>query len=79
MEQQTRLPSPYHLFTSRRDASLCCAIRQDQVVPAFLDNETWAYSGIVAEPAEAPADLDLKAAHASAGLPGYHLFVALRP
>lgn len=77
MERQGRLPCPYFLFMSRQDANLRCAIRQDQIVPGFLDGETWLYSGGV-EPGQAPLDLNLKAAQASAAIAGYHLFVALQ-
>ncbi|CAO4136715.1 hypothetical protein [Methylorubrum extorquens] len=78
MERQGRLPCPYLLFMSRQDTNLRCAIRQDQIVPGFLDGETWLFSGVVAEPAQAPMDLNLKAAQASAAIAGYHLFVALQ-
>jgi hypothetical protein len=78
VERQARLPCPYFLFMSRQDANLRCTIRQDQIVPGFLDGETWLYSGGVAEPAQAPSDFDLKAAQASAATAGDHLFLALQ-
>ncbi|CAO4193910.1 hypothetical protein [Methylorubrum extorquens] len=78
MNPQSELPCPYLLFTSRQDENLCCAIRQDQIVPSFIVGETWRFRGVIAEPGQAPQDLNLKAAQASAAVSGYHLFVALR-
>jgi hypothetical protein len=78
VEQQDRLASPYHLFASQIDVGVCCAVRQDQVIPAFIDGETWVFRGTFADPEQVPADFNLRAAQASAALTGYHLFVALR-
>lgn len=78
MDQHAQLPSPYHLFASRTDVGVLCAVRQDQVVPRFIDGEAWTFSGVVTDLDTVPADFDLKAAQAGSALTGYHLFLALR-
>ena len=76
--QPIPLPFPFHLFFSRRDAGIQCAIRQDRGMPSFLNGETWVFSRIVKTEGQAPLDFNVKAAQASVHLTGYHLFTALR-
>ena len=78
MPRQAPLASPYHLFESRRDAGLCCAVAQDRHVPRFIDHETWAFRGTITRAGQVPPDLNLRAAQASDRLTGYHLFIVLR-
>jgi hypothetical protein len=78
MERQDWFASPYRLFSSRTEIGVCCAVRHDQILPAFIHGKSWIFSGIVADPSQAPTDLNLRAAQASTALTGYHLFLALR-
>lgn len=72
------LPRAYYLFASRRDAGICCAVRQDRTGPSFLTNGAWEFQERITDPVQAPADLNLRVAQASMDLTGYHLFVRLR-
>lgn len=79
MDRHAKLPSPYHLFASRTDVGVLCAVRQERDIPSFIHDEAWTFSGVVADLDAASADFDLKAAQLGSALTGYHLFLALRP
>lgn len=73
-----QLPSPYHLFASRRESGLCCAVRQDRTKPTFLTDGAWEFQGCITDAEQAPSDLNLRVANASINLTGYHIFITLR-
>ncbi|MDR7039642.1 MULTISPECIES: hypothetical protein [Methylobacterium] len=66
----------YSLFAKEPDGGLCCAVRQDQPVPDFV--EGWSYAGTIADAREAPPDFRPRAAQAATSLTGYYLFLCLR-
>ncbi|GEP03867.1 hypothetical protein [Methylobacterium oxalidis] len=67
----------YSLFAKEPDCGLCCAVRQDQPLPGFV--EGWSYAGTIADMREAPPDFRPRAAQAATSLTGYYLFLSLRP
>ncbi|KAB1069634.1 hypothetical protein [Methylobacterium planeticum] len=66
----------YSLFAQDQEGGLCCAVRQDQPVPRFV--EGWTFTGVIAEAAAAPPDFKLRAAQAATELTGFYLFHSLR-
>ncbi|WP_336487404.1 hypothetical protein [Methylobacterium nigriterrae] len=66
----------YSLFAKDSEAGLCCAVRQDQPIPRFV--EGWTFKGVIREARDAPPDFRPHAAHAATALTGFYLFHSLR-
>ena len=65
----------FNVFRRKLKPSLRCAVRQDRAVPAFIDNETWEFSGTVTGETPPPG---FRADDADRAMqsPGYYLYRA---
>jgi hypothetical protein len=53
---------------------VCCAVREDTPVPAFLSPENWSYSYTARSRADLPVGFQPCAAHEAANRLGFYLF-----
>lgn len=65
---------PYNLFRRKGQRALCCAVRQDKPVPAFLHGEAWDFGGTIFDDAASPTGFRAKAASEATRINGYYLF-----
>lgn len=71
--------SSYNLFRRKREPDLCCAVRQDRPVPAFVHGEEWEFGGTVVDHgAKIPAGFQTSAAEQATQLSGFYIFQATR-
>lgn len=67
---------PYNLFRRKGQRALCCAVRQDKLVPTFLHGEAWDFGGTIFNDATQPTGFQAKAANEATTINGYYLFHA---
>jgi hypothetical protein len=70
--------SPYaafNVFMRKRNPSLCCAVRQDQPIPVFIESGTWDFGGTVS-PEEPSLGFQPELASEATKAMGYYLFKA---
>ncbi|MER2266087.1 hypothetical protein [Methylobacterium oxalidis] len=63
----------YNVFCRRRQPELCCAVRQDWLIPSFIENETWRFKGFTGD-GRLPPGFHPDAAQEGMKLIGYYLF-----
>ncbi|WP_191970140.1 hypothetical protein [Methylobacterium planeticum] len=64
----------FNVFHRKRNPTMCCAVRQSQPVPSFIQGEIWDFDGTVSDPVSAPLGFQFEAASEAALLLGYYLF-----
>ena len=71
--------SSYNLFRRKREPDLCCAVRQDKPVPAFVEGVEWEFGEtVVDDGARTPAGFQPSAAQQATRLTGFYIFQATR-
>jgi hypothetical protein len=63
----------YNLFRLKGRESMCCAVPEDHVVPAFLTDRRWSFGGRI-DGAEALRGFDGRAAATGVRFNGFYLF-----
>jgi hypothetical protein len=71
------LPQSYNLFLHKLDLGLCCAVPQDEPVPAFIGGG-WELGAVLSQTTGLPRDFNRHAAQAAIRLNGYYLFARLQ-
>jgi len=68
---------PYNFFRRRHQPRLCCAVRQDRLVPSFIHGAAWDFGGTIACTRSQPSGFRPEAAHEATRFTGYYLFQPL--
>lgn len=64
----------FNLFRHAADDPLCCAVSQCRPVPAFIQDERWAYVGTIDEGGNPPFGFQSEAARSADRWVGFYLF-----
>lgn len=68
------LPSFYRVFQRRRAPGLCCAVRQDMLIPDFVRADGWDFGADVHEGESLPFGFQPAPAREATAAFGYYLF-----
>ncbi|ACA18273.1 conserved hypothetical protein [Methylobacterium sp. 4-46] len=74
MLAQDQLRDAYNVFLRKHKPGVCCAVREDMPVPAFLAPENWSYGYTARSEADVPVGFQPWAAREAADRLGFYLF-----